>query len=269
VITPAERTALASAADALLAAHRRSEPLVLANVWDVASARIVEEAGFSFLATSSRAIAGVLGERDDDSSDPDVIFDLVARIARGVRCPVTADLEAGYRLDSADLVGRLLDAGAVGCNLEDTDHHGGGVLIEVDRQAAFLSDVRAAADAAGVHIVINARVDTFIRRVGDEQEQLAEAIRRGGLYLAAGADCVYPIAVVDRDKIARLIEALPGPVNVLARRGGPRIEELAALGVRRISLASGLHQLASEYLRSAARRLAIGASLDDVWPAES
>jgi 2-methylisocitrate lyase-like PEP mutase family enzyme len=266
LITAAERAVLASAAQELLAAHHGSRPAVLANIWDAASAVIVEEAGFPFTATSSRGIAAALGERDDDSSDPDVIFDHLRRIARAVRGPVTADLEAGYRLSPPDLVRRLLEAGCVGCNLEDTDHHGGGVLIDSDRQAAFIAAVRAAADAAGVHIVINARVDTFARRVGDDQEQLAEAIRRGRSYLAAGADCVYPIMAVDRDQIRELAERIPGPINILARRGGPLIAELAALGVRRISMASGLHQMTGALLRSAAHRLALGAELADVWP---
>ena len=222
----------------------------------------MEEAGFPFIATSSRAVAGVLGTHDDDSSGPDVIFDFISRIARAVSCPVTADLEAGYRLDPADLVDRLLGAGAVGCNLEDTDHHTDGVLVDAEKQAGFVAAVRAAADAAGVHVVINARVDTFIRTVGDEREQMEEAIRRGHLYLAAGADCVYPIALGDRDRIAQMIAALPGPVNIGLRRGGLSIDELASLGVRRISLAAGLHQMVGDYLGSVARGLADGGGLD-------
>lgn len=252
----------AAHADALLAAHHGSEPLVLANVWDAASARIVEETGFPFIATSSRAVAGVLGTQDNDSNDPDVIFDFIGRITGAVSCPVTADLEAGYRLDPSELVDRLLGCGAVGCNLEDTDHHSGGVLVDAERQAGFLAAVRAAAGAAGVHVVINARVDTFIRTVGSEQEQMDEAIRRGHLYLAAGADCVYPIALGDPDRIAQIAAALPGPVNIGLRRGGLRIDELAALGVRRISLAAGLHQVVGDYLRGVARGLADGAGLD-------
>jgi 2-methylisocitrate lyase-like PEP mutase family enzyme len=259
------QTPLTSRAQALLEAHRGLEPLVLPNIWDVASARIVEEAGFPVIATSSRAIAGVLGMGDDDSSDPDVIFDFVARIANSVSHPVTADLEAGYGLAPEELVDRLLSAGVVGCNLEDTDHHGSDVLVDGDRQAAFLADVRAAADARGVHIVINARVDSFIRHVGDEQKQLEEAIRRGRLYLEAGADCIYPIALGDRERIERLTVALPGPVNVLARRGGLSIGELATLGVRRISFASGLFQLASDQLRAAVRRLAEAPNPDALW----
>jgi 2-methylisocitrate lyase-like PEP mutase family enzyme len=263
--SPETAARFASKADALFDAHRGLEPLVLPNIWDAASARIVEEAGFPVVATSSRAIAGVLGMQDDDSSDPDVIFDFVARIADSVACPVTADLEAGYGLASEEFVDRLLSAGVVGCNLEDTDHHGSDVLVDAEKQAAFLADVRAAADARGVHVVINARVDSFIRHVGDEQEQLEEAIRRGRLYLEAGADWIYPIALGDRERIAQLTAALPGPVNGVARRGGLSIGELATLGVRRISFASGLFQLVSDQLRAAVRRLAEAPNPDALW----
>ena len=126
----------------------------------------------------------------------------------------------------ADLVARILAAGVVGCNLEDTDHHGEDTLVDPERQAAFLGDVRAAAETAGVHLVINARVDTFIRHVGNEDEQLEGAIDRGRLYFAAGADCVYPMGSLKPAQISELVKALPGPVNILARRGGLQIDEL-------------------------------------------
>jgi 2-methylisocitrate lyase-like PEP mutase family enzyme len=261
---------LAARAEALLAAHHATEPLVLPNAWDVASARAVEAAGY-VVATSSNAIAAAIGERDDDSSRPDVIFDWIGRMARAVAVPLTADLQAGYRLPAAELVDRMLDAGAVGCNLEDTDHHagesGGGPLLDADRQADYLRAVRAAADARGVHVVINARVDSFVRKVGDEAAQLAEALRRGRLYFEAGADCVYPIMAADRDAIRRLTSDLPGPVNVNARRGGLTVRELTDLGVRRISFASGLHQLTMAQLGEDLARIRGGASLSELWPA--
>ncbi|HUY06953.1 MAG TPA: isocitrate lyase/phosphoenolpyruvate mutase family protein [Acidimicrobiales bacterium] len=259
------KATLVEKARLLLDAHHGPNPLVLPNIWDVASARIVAEEGFPIIATSSKAIAGVLGTRDDDSSNPDVIFDFVARIARSVSCPVTADLEAGYGLAPTEFVERLLDAGIVGCNLEDSDHHGGDVLVDSTVQAIFLADVRKAATKLGVHIVINARIDSFIRRVGDEQHQLEEAIRRGLLYLEAGADCVYPIALVDRIRIAQLTTALPGPVNITARRGGLSFFELGALGVRRISFASGIFQLENDHLRVAVHRLSESADPEALW----
>jgi 2-methylisocitrate lyase-like PEP mutase family enzyme len=257
---------LAARAAALLAAHSGDAPLVLPNAWDVASARAVEAAGH-FVATSSNAIAAVIGERDDDSSRPDVIFDWLGRMAGAVSVPLSADVQAGYGLPPDELVDRLLAAGAVGCNLEDTDHHGGGgPLVDADRQAHYLAGVRSAADARGVHVVINARVDTFVRKVGDEAAQLAEALRRGRLYVEAGADCVYPIMAADPAAIRRLATELPGPINVNARRGGLSIAELTGLGVRRISLASGLHQLAMAHVASDLGRLLRGEALADLWP---
>ena len=257
---------LAAKAQALLAAHASGRPLILANAWDVVSARAVEAAGFAFVATSSRAIADLFGEPDSDSSDPDLVFDFVGRITRAVQCPVTADLQAGLQLPADQLVDRILAAGAAGCNLEDTDHHGPGVLVDAGRQAERLAQVRAAADARGVHVVINARVDTFVRKVGDEGEQLAEAIRRGNLYLEAGADCVYPIGLADPAAIARLVSELQGPINVIARRGGPTTAELAALGVHRISMGAGLHQLEAAHFQQTLARLAAGESVTEVWP---
>lgn len=254
---------LGAAARSLLAAHHADTPLLLANVWDAASASAVEAAGFGFVATSSRAIAAVLGVTDDDSADPDLIFSWVARIARAVSCPVTADLEAGFGLPPDLLVERLLAAGAVGCNLEDTDHHGGGTLVDAERQAAYLSQVRAAGDAAGVHVVINARVDTFVRSAGNAQEQLDETIRRGRLYAEAGADCVYPIAMSRLDQVAAVVAAVPGPVNAMARPGGLLIGDLASSGVRRISLASGLHHLVTDHLRTVLADLAAGRELNE------
>ncbi|MGH9047673.1 MAG: isocitrate lyase/PEP mutase family protein [Acidimicrobiales bacterium] len=255
---------LAEKAERLLAAHHGESPLLLANVWDAASARSVEAAGFDFVATSSRAVAQVLGEADDDSSDPDLVLSFTERIARAVSVPVTADLEAGLGLAPTELVERMLRAGVVGCNLEDTNHHGGGGLVDADRQAAYLAELRAAAERQGVHVVLNARTDPFLGRAGQESGPLEEAVRRGQLYFQAGADCVYPMAVARQEDVAALVEALPGPLNFLARRGGLSIAELTALGARRISLASGVFQLIADRLGEVATALAGGAGLDDL-----
>lgn len=250
---------LAEAARSLLGAHHADRPLLLANAWDAASASAVEAAGFGYVATSSRAIAAVLGVADDDSSDPGLVFGWVGRIARVVSCPVTADLEAGFGLPPAELVDRLLEAGAVGCNLEDSDHHGGGGLVDAERQAAYLHAVREASDAAGVHVVINARIDAFTRRFGEQPRD--EAIRRAGRYLDAGADCVYPIAMSRLEDVSAVVGAVPGPVNAMARPGGLRIGDLAAAGVRRISLASGLHHLVTDHLQEVLTTVAAGGEL--------
>ncbi len=260
----ARDTELSRKAEELLDAHRGERPLLLPNAWDVASAQAVANAGFRVVATSSRAVAQVLGEGDDDSGDPDVVLSFTAKIARSVAVPVTADMQAGLRLSAAELVDRLLDAGAVGCNLEDSDHHGDGILVEAERQAAYLADVRVAADRRGVHLVVNARIDNFIRQVGDQATRVEEAVRRAQLYLDAGADCVYPIAVSRREDAAALVSAVPGPVNLLARKGGVSISELTAVGARRISLASGVFDLVAERHHEVLRGLAAGGELEDL-----
>jgi 2-methylisocitrate lyase-like PEP mutase family enzyme len=229
---------LAERADALRRLHMRARPLVLPNAWDVASARLVVKAGFPVVATSSGTIAATLGYEDNDSMPVDEAFGVIARIARSVSVPVTADVEAGYRLSPEDLVERLLDAGAVGCNLEDTDHHGGVGLVDAGENAERLRAVRRAASEAGVEIVLNARVDVM-RLEGDQRELFEEAVRRARLYLQAGADCVFPIRLADDELIGEFVRRVEGPVNVVGA-GAPPLARLAELGVARVSFAGFL-----------------------------
>jgi 2-methylisocitrate lyase-like PEP mutase family enzyme len=214
----------------LRALHRPGTPVVLPNAWDAASARAVEAAGFE--ATSSAAVAESLGYSYGEAAPVLEMLDAVERIVRAVNVPVTADLERGYGMAPANLVERLAATGAVGCNLEDSDPRTGR-LIDADEQAAFLNDVRAATRDAGLDLVVNARIDTYLvdTRAGDP---LGDAIRRAHAYRQAGADCVYPIMVSDRAAIGRLVERAGGPVNVLYQPGepdAPSIAELAGLGV--------------------------------------
>jgi 2-methylisocitrate lyase-like PEP mutase family enzyme len=219
----------------LRALHLAGSPLVLPNAWDAASARLVEAAGFPVIATSSFATAVILGYEDGQEAPVEDVLAAAARIVRAVRLPVTVDFERGYRLAPAELVERFAATGAVGLNLEDSDP-ASGELIEAAEQAEFLAAVRAAAVSAGVDLVINARTDSFVRRAGSPQEQLAASIDRGARYLAAGADCIYPIAAaLDADTIGLLVEGIPGPVNIGYGRGALSLAELAALGVARVS----------------------------------
>ena len=247
--------ALARAADRLRSLHRRGEPLVLVNVWDAASARRVEAAGARALATSSAAIAAALGVPDDDTMGPELAFGAVRRIAAGASVPVTADVEAGYGLSAADLVEELLGAGAVGCNLEDSDHSRPGRLIDADAAAGRLADVRREARRAGVDIVLNARIDTFFHGGASDPEALVdETVRRARLYLAAGADVVFPVRVADPATAAQLVAALDAHVNVGL---GPSttVAEMAAAGVSRISLGPGPHARAMAELDRQAEQL--------------
>jgi 2-methylisocitrate lyase-like PEP mutase family enzyme len=236
-------TELSRRAAALREMHRPGEPLILPNAWDPGSARAVAAAGFPAVATSSAAVAESLGHADGEATPVAEMFAAVARIAAAVPVSVTADLERGYGLRPAALVERLLAAGAVGCNIEDSDPRT-GALHDVEEQADLLAGIRAAAGAAGVDLVLNARVDVHLRAYGPAPGRLAEAVRRARRYRAAGADSVYPILLADPAQIRDLVAEVDAPVNVMARPGAPAPAELAALGVARISFGSGVYAAA-------------------------
>jgi 2-methylisocitrate lyase-like PEP mutase family enzyme len=241
--------------------HDGPATLVLPNAWDAASARLVERAGFGAIATTSSGVNASLGYADGDVVPPDEMFAAVRRIAAAVGLPLTADLEGGYGLPAGELVERLLDAGGVGLNLEDTRRGGASgadPLIEPERQAERLAAVRAAADAAGVPIVLNARIDVFLRRSGPLAPMVEEALDRAHQYVAAGADCVFPIFIADDDAIARFVAEAGAPVNVLLRPGVPPLARLVQLGVRRVSLGGGLAKLAMIAAEAAVARLRDG-----------
>lgn len=241
-------------AAALRALHLPGKPLVLPNVWDAASARLVEAAGFPAVATSSGAVAESLGYRDHEGAPVGEMFAAARRIARVVGVPVTVDAESGYGLPAAELAGRLADAGAVGCNIEDTDHTGGG-LVPVALQADRLAALRA---AAGADLVVNARVDVFLG-ADDESAVLVDALARARTYLAAGADCVYPILVRSADVLAEFTAGVaPAAVNATCPPGGPDIAALGALGVARVSLGTGLWRFAQASLTTTLAGLADG-----------
>ncbi|WP_405100201.1 isocitrate lyase/phosphoenolpyruvate mutase family protein [Micromonospora sp. NBC_01412] len=229
---------LVERADALRALHKTGDPLVLPNAWDAGSARAVAAAGFPAVATSSAAVAESLGYADGEATPVDEMFAAVARIARAVPVPVTADLERGYGLSPAELVERMLAAGVVGCNLEDSDPRT-GALYDVEEQADLLAAVRAAADAAGVPLVLNARIDLYLREAGDPDGRTAEAVGRARRYRAAGADCVYPIFLTDPEQIAEFVAGADAPVNLVFKPGAPSLAELARLGAARVSYGAG------------------------------
>jgi 2-methylisocitrate lyase-like PEP mutase family enzyme len=227
--------------------HQR-RPLVLPNVWDAASARTFAAAGFPALATSSGAVANVLGHEDHEQAPVDEVLAAIARITRSVDIPVTADFESGYGLAPDEIVVRLLEAGAVGCNLEDSDHAVGAprpVAVQAERLGSVV-------ELAAGRLVVNARVDTYVSGDGDDDD----AIARATAYLAAGADCAYPIGRLDDATTARLAEAISGPVNVLAYPGGPTVERLGALGVARLTFGSGLFKEAMATVTARAAELA-------------
>src|SRR5262245_43052263 len=184
---PRTRGQLAEQARALAALHLAGAPLVLPNAWDAGSARAVEAAGFQAVATTSAGVARSLGFEDHERAPVEEMLAAAARIARAVSVPVTVDFEAGYGLAPAAMIERLLEAGAVGCNFEDTDH-ASGALVPRAAQAERIAALRASATRAGVPFVLNARVDVFLHEFPSEEARLEEGIRRASAYRAAGAD---------------------------------------------------------------------------------
>ncbi|MGW0819823.1 isocitrate lyase/PEP mutase family protein [Streptomyces sp. NPDC002845] len=220
------------------------DPLVLPGPWDAVSARAFAEAGFPALATPSAGIAASLGYEDGETPAEEM-FAAVARIIRAVDVPVSADVEDGYGLPPRELVERLWQAGAVGCNLEDSTD---GTLKDPARHADWLAEVRS---AAGDGLFVNARVDTFEAGVTDPER----AVERALLYVAAGADCMYPIdAPVD---VLPLLRAeIPGPLNAYARPDdGPSPTELGKRGATRVTFGPGLQRSATAALREIAEGL--------------
>jgi len=192
----------------------------------------------------------------DGNRDREAAFAQLRQITAAVDVPVTADLEGGYDLDPGDLLDALLDAGAVGCNIEDTDHATGHGLLDSEARAAYLAGVRATADQRGVGIVLNARIDAIIRHPQrDPAAAMDEVLRRARLYLGAGADCVYPIGLRDPALVAQVVKDLDRPVNV---NPSEPLAALAAAGAARISLGGGVHSWMIRELERRARRLLAG-----------
>jgi 2-methylisocitrate lyase-like PEP mutase family enzyme len=250
--TEATRLAnLAALASQLRRMHTPGDPLVLVNAWDVASAQHVVAAGCRAVGTSSAAIAASLGLPDDPTAPVPALFDAVARITAAVDVPATADLLDGYGLDPAELVERLLASGAVGCNVEDSDHARPGRLLDADVAAARITAIRTAATAAGVDIVINARADCYLYADGDAA---SDVVARGRRYVDAGADCVYPVRLTDPKQAAALIEKIAAPVNV-NWAPGVAVADLAASGASRVSVGPMAHRATLNALDEFARRL--------------
>jgi 2-methylisocitrate lyase-like PEP mutase family enzyme len=245
-------------ASAFRAMHSGKEILLLPNVWDVASACIVEEVGFGAIATTSAGIAFSLGYPDGQKISREEMMAAVARIVRSVRVPVTADVEAGYGNtpeDAARTAQGVIEAGAVGLNLEDAASDPGTPLVELPLQLEKIRAVREATTSLKVPLVLNARTDVYLLQVGDPAKRYDEAVRRLRAFCDVGADCVFLPGVRDAATIGRLVSDLQCPVNILAGPGSPSVPELEKLGVARVSLGSGPMRATLGLLRRLAEEL--------------
>lgn len=238
--------------------HLNEPVLVLVNAWDVASARVVEAAGATAIATTSAGVAWSLGYPDGDALDVDRAVDLIARVAAAVSLPVTADIESGYAADAAGVgrtVARMLEAGAVGVNLEDADHGGAAPLRPVADQVERIAAARAAAEQAGIALYINARTDTYLRSVGEPAQRLPETLERSRAYLEAGASGIFVPGITEQATVAELVEGIPAPLNLLVGPGAPSVPELGKLGVARVSAGSSVAAAAYAVARAAATEM--------------
>jgi 2-methylisocitrate lyase-like PEP mutase family enzyme len=234
-------------------------PLVLPNAWDAASARVIELAGALAIATTSAGVSWAYGRGDGQKLRRDDMIQAIRLIVQTVDIPVTADIEGGYGTGSADDVAEtvraVIDVGAVGVNLEDSPGRDGQPLLAPELHAERIRAAREAALAAGGDLVINARTDVYLMQVGAAGTRFDEAVRRVKMYRAAGADCLFVPGVIDAETIAALVQAIDGPLNIMAMPGAPSISQLGQLGVARVSLGSALAQAALATTQQAAREL--------------
>ena len=228
-------------AEAFRSMHRGQRILMLPNAWDVSSARVIEEAGFGAIATTSAGIAFTLGYPDGQRISRDEMLQAVSRIAAALKVPVTADVEAGYGdrpEDAAQTALAVIESGAVGMNLEDASGDANHPLVELPLQLEKIAAVQQAARTAGVPIVLNARTDVYLLQVGPVEKRYDQALRRLAAFRDAGADCVFLPGLRDATTIGRMVKDLDFPLNILAGPGSPSVPELQQLRVARVSLGS-------------------------------
>jgi 2-methylisocitrate lyase-like PEP mutase family enzyme len=239
----------ASKTDLFRKLHHGPGILALPNAWDVASARIFEEAGFPAVATSSAGVANSLGYPDGQRITRDEMVDVVRRVAHALNVPVTADMESGYG-DALATARAVVDAGAVGMNLEDVTGDDASSQLTIEEMAAIIRKIRSEID-----LVINARTDVYLMGIGDPATRFERTVERLNAYHKAGADSLFAPGVRDPDTIGKLARAVDGPLNILATAGAPSIPELEKLGVRRVSIGSGPMRAAMGLMKQIAKEL--------------
>lgn len=252
------RNSQVAKAEAFRAMHRGPKILVLPNAWDVASARILEEAGVRAIATTSAGIAFTLGYPDGQKISRDQMLEVVARIAAKVRVPVSADMEAGYgdRPEDAALTAKgLVQAGAIGLNLEDATDDPKNPVSDLSLQIEKIRAIRETATSLGVPLVLNARTDLYLKSVGEPESRFGEAVRRLAAFRDAGADCLFVPGVRDLETIAKLVRELKFPLNILGGPGSPSIPELQKAGVARVSLGSSVMRVTLGLVQRIAKEL--------------
>jgi 2-methylisocitrate lyase-like PEP mutase family enzyme len=250
--------ALKAKADAFRGMHQGPPILILPNAWDAVTARLFVKAGARAIATTSAGIAATLGYADGQKVPRELMVEAIARIARVVDVPVTADIESGYAASPKDLhesIRAVINAGAIGFNLEDAAGNSSQPLFALEHQIERIRAARVAGDNANVRVVINARTDVYLAKVGEPATRFAETVRRLNAYREAGADCLFVPGVTDIPTLTQLVRSVPGPLNVLAGPGMPPVADLQRIGIARLSVGSGIMRATLALARDAADEL--------------
>jgi 2-methylisocitrate lyase-like PEP mutase family enzyme len=250
--------ALKAKADAFRDMHHAPPLLVLPNAWDAVTARLFVKAGARAIATTSAGIAATLGYADGQNVPRELMLEAIARIARVVDVPVTADIESGYADSPQGLqesIRAVINAGALGVNLEDATGDASQPLFAIEQQIERIRAAREAADNADVPVVINARTDVYLAKVGAVASRFAETVRRLNAYREAGADCLFVPGVTDMATLTQLVQSVPAPINVLAGPGMPPVADLQRIGIARLSVGSAIMRATLALARDAANEL--------------
>ncbi len=254
---PFKLTSQREMAESFGALHRRGTVLILPNAWDVPSARVFEDEGFPAVATSSAAMMVSLGYPDGEVIPRDEYFKSVRRLATVLTVPLSVDAAAGFGRTPGEVsltVRKLVKAGAIGLNIEDFQP-GTNRLLSVDLQVQKIKAAKAAGEGLKVPMFVNARTDALRFGKGDEDARFGQAVQRAVAYRDAGADCVYPMGLVEASRIKEFVGRLSFPVNVMVRKGLPTVSELNRLGVARVSFGPYASYAAMGLLRRISREV--------------
>jgi len=248
--------------------HGGPRILALPNAWDVASARILEEARYPAIATSSAGIAFSLGYADGQRVSRDQMLEVVGRIAHAVRVPVTADMEAGYGTtvkDMEETAKAVIAAGAIGMNLEDVTGDDESSHVDLAMQVEKIRAIRDTAASLGVPLVLNARTDIYLMPIGEAAMRFERTVERLRAYRQAGADCVFAPGVSDRDTITELVKEIAAPLNILISSGCPSLAELEEMGVARVSAGSAVMRATLGLVRRIGKELMERGTYDSLF----
>lgn len=266
-MTSQKNAELSAKAERFRVLHTGPKLLVLPNAWDAGSAVLIQAAGFPAVATSSAGCANALGFADGNNAPREEMLAAVQRIAAAVEIPVSADMESGYGGgpdSAARLAHELIEAGAIGLNLEDGTGDAAKPFKDLSQSVEEIRAIRETGDRAGVRLVINARTDTYWEGRGTAEENFAEAMRRCRAYRQAGADCSFLPGLKDLELIARFVREVGGPLNVLPWPGMPAFAELERAGLRRLSFGGTTSRSAYGNFRRLLQELSKGEGVEEI-----